>query len=67
MSDSDDLKGGAPDKEILEDKEIIEEEKQPVLKEKLISFQMTFRDSGCGISHENKDKLFMNFSKLKET
>ena len=56
----------APDKEILDDHQL-EEVKETQLKEKLISFQMTFRDSGCGISAENKDKLFMNFSKLKET
>ena len=28
---------------------------------------MTFRDSGCGISQENQQKLFTNFSKLHET
>ena len=27
---------------------------------------MIFRDTGCGISPENQNKLFMNFSKLKE-
>ena len=33
---------------------------------KTISFVMIFRDSGCGISPENKNRLFMNFSKLDE-
>lgn len=28
---------------------------------------MVFRDSGCGISPENQQKLFMNFGKLNET
>ena len=28
---------------------------------------MTFRDSGCGISEENLQRLFLNFSKLHET
>ena len=33
----------------------------------MISFEMIFRDSGCGISPENQETLFMNFSKLHET
>ena len=37
------------------------------LKEKKISFDITFRDSGCGISQENLEKLFLNFSRLQET
>ena len=35
--------------------------------EKLITFHMIFRDSGCGISPENQQKLFMNFGKLRDT
>ena len=27
---------------------------------------MIFSDSGCGVSPENKEKLFNNFGKLKE-
>ena len=37
------------------------------LREKLVNFEFIFRDSGCGISAENQQKLFMNFSKLAET
>ena len=35
--------------------------------EQLISFELIFRDSGCGISEENQRKLFMNFNKLEES
>ena len=35
--------------------------------DKLITFEIIFRDTGCGISPENQEKLFMNFSKLNET
>ena len=38
----------------------------PLLSDKTISFVMIFRDSGYGISPENKNQLFMNFSKLDE-
>ena len=34
---------------------------------KKISFKMTFRDTGCGITKENQKLLFKNFSKLNET
>ena len=34
--------------------------------EQVINFEMTIRDSGCGISEENQKKLFSNFSKLEE-
>ena len=33
--------------------------------EKLVSFALIFRDSGCGISEENQKKLFSNFGKLE--
>ena len=35
--------------------------------DKLITFEMIFRDTGCGISAENQEKLFMNFGRLNET
>ncbi len=31
-----------------------------------INFEISIKDSGCGISPENINKLFMNFSKLEE-
>ena len=35
--------------------------------DKLITFEMIVRDTGCGISAENQEKLFMNFSRIDET
>mmetsp|Transcript_46495 Transcript_46495/g.61596 ORF Transcript_46495/g.61596 Transcript_46495/m.61596 type:complete len:85 (-) Transcript_46495:1357-1611(-) len=32
----------------------------------MLTFQMIFRDTGCGISPENQKRLFMNFGKLQE-
>lgn len=34
--------------------------------DQIISFEMIFRDSGCGISEENQTKLFASFSKIEE-
>lgn len=34
--------------------------------EQYIKFEIRVKDSGVGISPENLDKLFMNFSKLEE-
>ena len=31
-----------------------------------VSFQIRIKDSGRGISKENQDKLFLNFSKLAD-
>jgi len=33
---------------------------------KMVSFQITFRDSGCGISPDNQKILFTNFGKLQD-
>lgn len=64
----------APDKEINDpaDKNNISSQflsvsEQKVDTEKLISFDLTFRDTGCGISAENQQKLFKNFGKIQET
>ena len=59
------LEEEAPDKEILSENEL--EDEQQNFKEKIVSFQIIFRDNGCGISPENKKRLFMNFGKLHET
>ena len=32
----------------------------------MVSFDIIFRDTGCGISKENQQKLFNNFGKLKD-
>ena len=42
------------------------EEEKTNLVEKMVSFDIIFRDSGCGISKENQQKLFNNFGKLKD-
>ena len=64
----------APDKEINDpaDKnnislQFLSVSEQKVDTEKLISFDLTFRDTGCGISAENQQKLFKNFGKIQET
>ena len=58
------LEEEAPDKEILSENEL---ENEQNYKEKIVSFQIIFRDNGCGISPENKKRLFMNFGNLHET
>ena len=35
--------------------------------ERFLTFQMIFRDTGCGISEENQKRLFNNFAKLEES
>ena len=66
---SDHSQGSAPDKEILEvtlNDLPLEQHKRPRYKVKTIVIETMFRDTGCGISDENKKNLFMNFSKLAE-
>jgi len=57
-SDSD---NSIPDKEVR-----LEEESEGVerTEEKVVSYEMIFRDTGTGISPENQQKLFLNFGKL---
>ena len=42
-------------------------QKQQAYVEKFVAFEIVFRDTGCGISPENKSRLFMNFGKLDES
>ena len=53
-----DLLDSAPDKDVIDD--------EPQFRVKKVAIEMIFRDTGCGISNQNKKNLFMNFSKLHE-
>lgn len=77
------LLNDAPDKEVIDRTDSIDErevqmdssendegDRQSIALEKLIvdiSFKITVRDTGVGISEANREKLFKNFSKLEET
>ena len=43
------------------------ETKRDELQDFYISFEIVVKDSGAGISQENLGKLFLNFSKLKDS
>lgn len=65
----------APDKEIIEtesskgqvSKSEAEEETKESFKECLVSYDIVFKDTGCGISKENQKRLFQNFGKIEDT
>ena len=57
-NDSDQL--SAPDKEVRSE----EYDSNASIVDKLVSFDVIFRDTGCGISPDNLKRLFKSFGKL---